>query len=172
MKIQQLRQLLAFIAVMAAMNVVAMPPMAMQTAHAAAVPPMPLAPPKGVRVEAAWVRAAPPAATMLAGYMILRNEGNAPVIFKSAQSELFDSIELHKSVIVNGVSTMRPVGDQAIPAGGTLRIVPGGLHLMLMAPKRQLNVGDQVRFRLHFTDGTALSVDAVVSAEAPAATTR
>lgn len=172
MKIQQLRQLFAVIAVMAAMNADAMPPMAMQTAHAAAVPPMPLAPPKGVRVEAAWVRAAPPGATMLAGYMILRNEGNAPVIFKSAQSELFDSIELHKSVIVNGVSTMRPVGDQAIPAGGTLRIVPGGLHLMLMAPKRQLNVGDQVRFRLHFTDGTALSVDAVVSAEAPAATTR
>ena len=168
MKIQQLRQLFAVIAVMAAMNADAMPPMAMQTAHAAAVPPMPLAPPKGVRVEAAWVRAAPPGATMLAGYMILRNEGNAPVIFKSAQSELFDSIELHKSVIVNGVSTMRPVGDQAIPAGGTLRIVPGGLHLMLMAPKRQLNVGDQVRFRLHFTDGTALTVNAMVGTDAPA----
>jgi len=167
MKIQQLRQLFAVIAVMAAMNADAMPPMAMQTAHAAAVPPMPLAPPKGVRVEAAWVRAAPPGATMLAGYMILRNEGNAPVIFKSAQSELFDSIELHKSVIVNGVSTMRPVGDQAIPAGGTLRIVPGGLHLMLMAPKRQLNVGDQVRFRLHFADGTALTVDAKVGTDAP-----
>ena len=78
-------------------------------------------------------------------------------------------VELHRSVIANGVSTMRPAGDQVIPAGGMLRIAPGGLHLMLMQPKRELKIGDTVRFRLRFADGSALDVEAKVRAEAPAA---
>lgn len=126
---------------------------------------------KSVRVESAWVRAAPPGATMLAGYMDLHNDGKTPQRFISAQSDVFGMVELHKTMIVNGVSTMRPAGDQSIPAGGDLRFEPGGLHLMLMQPKRVLKIGDSVRFRLHFADGSVMDVIAVVSAEAPAVTT-
>jgi len=139
------------------------------TANARPVPDMALAPPKSVHVESAWVRAAPPGAMMLAGYMTLRNDGKAPVIFKSAQSDMFGMIELHRTTIVNGVSTMRAAGEQTIPAGSALRIEQGGLHLMLMQPRRELKVGDTVRLRLHFADGTALDVVAPVSAEEPAA---
>jgi copper(I)-binding protein len=109
---------------------------------------------------------------MLAGYLTLRNDGRVPVVFRSAQSDIFGMVELHRTTIVNGVSTMRAAGDQSIPAGGALHIEPGGLHLMLMQPRRELKVGDIVRFRLHFADGTALDVVAPVSAEAPVASTR
>ena len=142
------------------------------SATARAVPDMALAPPKGVHVESAWVRAAPPGAMMLAGYITLRNDGNTQVVFKSVQSDAFGMVELHRTTIVNGVSTMRPAGEQTIPAGGALRIEPGGLHLMLMQERRELKVGDKVRFRLHFADGTALDVVASVSTEAPVATGR
>jgi copper(I)-binding protein len=138
-------------------------------AFARPVPDMALAPPKGVHVESAWVRAAPPGAMMLAGYMTLRNDGRVPVIFKSAQSDAFGMVELHRTTIVNGVSTMRAAGDQTIAAGGALRIEPGGLHLMLMQARRELKVGDKVHFRLHFADGAALDVVAQVSSDAPAA---
>lgn len=129
------------------------------------------APAATVHVESAWVRAAPPGAMMLAGYMNLRNDGKQPARFEWAQSDVFGMVELHKTLIVNGVSTMRPAGVQIIAAGDTLRIEPGGLHLMLMQPQHALMVGDTVRFRLHFADGSAVDVVAPVSAEAPAATT-
>jgi len=165
MKVQNLLRLLLPIAWLAlAFATVSM------TATARPVPDMALAPPKGVHVESAWVRDAPPGAMMLAGYMTLRNDGKTPVVFKSAQSDMFGMIELHRTTIVNGVSTMRAAGEQTIPAGGALRIEQGGLHLMLMQPRRELKVGDTVRFRLHFADGTALDVVAPVSAEPPAAT--
>jgi copper(I)-binding protein len=131
------------------------------------VPDMPLAPPKDVRVDAAWVRAAPPGADMLACYMTLHNDGRVPAVFRSAQSDAFGSVELHRTSVANGVSSMRPAGDQPIPPRGSLRFEPGGLHLMLMQPKRALKVGDAVRFRLHFADGTALDVVAMVAAQAP-----
>ena len=138
---------------------------------------MPMSPPrsqqiivlnKTVHVKSAWVRAAPPGAMTLAGYMSLRNDGKTPQRFVSAQSDAFGMVQLHRTLLVNGLSTMRPAGVQIIPAGGTLRIQPGGLHLMLMQPRRALKIGDAVRFRLHFADGSAMDVVAPVSAEAPA----
>ena len=162
-----LRYLFAAIAIAAAMKSIAMPPMAMKSPQRG---PQngPMTQTKKVRVESAWVRAAPPGAMMLAGYMILRNDGKTPVRFDWAQSDVFGMVELHRTLIVNGVSTMRPAGDQTIPVGGSLRFEPGGLHLMLMQAQHEPKVGDKVRFRLHFADGSTLDVVALVSVEAPA----
>ncbi|HEY2346682.1 MAG TPA: copper chaperone PCu(A)C [Xanthomonadaceae bacterium] len=120
-----------------------------------------------VRVDAAWVRAAPPGVAMLAGYMVLHNEGSTPLTFTGASSDAFGMVELHRSQTVNGMETMRPAGAQAIPAGGVLRIEPGGLHLMLMQPKRALKIGDAVHFTLHFAGGADADVSATVRADAP-----
>lgn len=120
-----------------------------------------------VRVDAAWVRTAPPGAMMLAGYMTLHNDGKVPVRFEWAQSDVFGTVELHRSLVVNGMDTMRPAGAQTIPAGGELRFAPGGLHLMLMDARRPLQVGDVVRFRLHFAGGVFVDVAAPVRATAP-----
>lgn len=129
--------------------------------HAAVVPNV------AMHADSAWVRAAPPGATMLAGYMTLHNDGTALQRFVSAESDAFGMVELHKSVIANGVSTMRAAGDQVIPAGGTLRIAPGGLHLMLMQPTHAMKIGDRVRFRLNFADGSSTDVVAPVAMQAP-----
>jgi copper(I)-binding protein len=144
--------------------------MSMPMVKPAVVPSSALPPVAHVHVDAAWVRAAPPGSMMHAGYMALRNDDKAPVKFEWAQSDVFGMVELHKTLVVNGVSTMRPAGVQTIPAGGTLRFEPGGLHLMLMQPQHELKIGDKVRFRLHFADGSARDVTAPVRAEAPAAT--
>lgn len=142
--------------------------LAVPPAHAAPpVPGMPLAPPKDVHAEGAWVRAAPPGADMLAGYLTLRNDGKAPAVVRSADSSAFGRVELHKTTLAGGMNSMRPAGDQAIAPKGVLRLEPGGLHLMLMQPRRPLKEGDSVRFRLHFADGTALVIDAVVATQAP-----
>jgi copper(I)-binding protein len=127
----------------------------------------PAAPSSSVRVEAAWVRAAPPGAPMLAGYLTLHNDGKNPARFEWAQSDAFGMVELHHSMTVNGMETMRPAGVQTVPAGGDLRFEPGGLHLMLMDAKRELKVGDVVRFRLHFADGSFVDVSAPVRVYSP-----
>ena len=122
--------------------------------------------PAQAHVDAAWVRAAPPGAMMLGGYMVIHNDSKTPLRFVSAQSDAFGMVELHRSLIVDGMSTMRPAGEQTIPAGGTLQIQPGGLHLMLMQPKHALKIGDSVRFQLHFADGSSMDVLAPIRADA------
>ena len=110
-------------------------------------------------IEDAWVRAAPPGAPSLAGYLVLRNGCDAPVAVAGVESDDFGMPMIHRSVEENGVSKRRPAGDLTVPAGGELRFTPGGLHLMLMHPVRPLAEGEVARIRLVLADGRKLSAD-------------
>ncbi|MBS0212072.1 MAG: copper chaperone PCu(A)C [Proteobacteria bacterium] len=123
-----------------------------------------------VRIENAWVRAAPPGTDMLAGYMDVRNVGNRALRLVAADSDAFGLVELHRSLMSGGMSSMRPAGAQDIPAGGSLQIHAGGLHWMLMEPRHDLKVGDAVAFTLHFADGSVARAVARVAQQAPAST--
>lgn len=107
-------------------------------------------------IEDAWVRAAPPGASSLAGYLVLRNGCDAPVAVTGVESLDFGMPMIHRSVVEDGVAKMRPAGDMTVPAGGELRFGPGGLHLMLMRPKRPFAEGDVARIRLVLADGRRL----------------
>lgn len=140
----------------------AAPPTAHATRQAANAPAVAPA-----RVVNAWVRAAPPGTDMLAGYMDIHNTGKTTLRLVSARVDAFGMAALHRSVIDHGVSSMAPAGAQDIPAGGMLRIGPGGLHWMLMQPLHPLMPGDKVRFTLHFADGSQVQADEIVSRQAP-----
>jgi copper(I)-binding protein len=104
-------------------------------------------------IEAPWIRAAPPGATTLAGYLVLRNGCTAPVTVTGVESLDFGMPMIHRSVDAGGVSRMRDAGTLVVPAGGALVFAPGGLHLMLMGPKRTFADGDTARVRLVLADG-------------------
>lgn len=91
-----------------------------------------------------WIREAPPGATMLSGYLRIDNPGSQPIRLLQVQSDDFGSIEVHRTEVVDGVSRMREVDDLSVPAGGAVVLEPGGMHLMLMQPRRALRAGDSV----------------------------
>src|SRR5688500_14539096 len=90
-------------------------------AASAAVAATPCAP----VIEQGWVRAAPPGAPALAGYLRLRNDCAGPVTVTGVESLDFAAPMIHRSVDEGGVSRMRPAGDLVVPAGGELHFAPG-----------------------------------------------
>lgn len=104
-------------------------------------------------IEKPWVRAAPPGAASLAGYLVLRNPCQAAIEVSSIESRDFAMPTIHRSGEVDGISRMRPAGRLVVAPGGTLRFEPGGLHLMLMKPRRPLPEGSQASVRLVLADG-------------------
>jgi copper(I)-binding protein len=81
-------------------------------------------------------------------------------------------VEIHEMAMNNGVMTMRPLDKGlAIEPGKTVKLAPGGLHLMLMDLKSPLKQGDKVPLTLDFEKAgkVVVSLDVQgVGAQAPA----
>jgi copper(I)-binding protein len=118
-------------------------------------------------VEHAWIRTAPPSALMLAGYATLRNDGDAPLTVNGADSTDFADVQLHMTVLEDGVERMRPTGKIEIAPGKSVDFVPGGKHFMLVRPKRELRAAAKVKIHISTTGGEGASADFVVRDEAP-----
>lgn len=93
-----------------------------------------------VTVENAWSRATAPSQQVGAAFLTLRNGGNALDRLIGAQSSAASTLELHSVTMSGGVMRMRPVDSVSVPAGETVALKPGGLHIMMIgltAPLKQ-----------------------------------
>ena len=104
-----------------------------------------------VSAENAWVPWAPPTVEVHAAYMTIVNRSNEDQSLVSAESPDYQRVELHSS-------------------NNRVTFEPGGLHLMLIGPKRPRAVGDRVRIVLRLQNGEPVEVSAIVrrrNAESP-----
>ena len=115
-----------------------------------------------IQIENAWVREAPPSARMLAAYMTLKNSADQDQVLVEVQSPAFSHVMLHRSEVIDGVARMIHLDEVVIPAGGSVQLEPGGLHLMMPAPETRLSAGDRVPLVLLFADGNQIEVQAEV----------
>jgi len=116
----------------------------------------------------AWIRQAPPGASMMAGYATLKNEGDAPLKVLTVQSDAFRQSSIHETVVERGVSKMRELPRIDLAAGATVEMKPGGAHLMLAEPRHPILVGDKVHMVFLLADGTR--VETYFDVVAPEAT--
>lgn len=119
--------------------------------------------PAGVRN--AWVRLPPPG-TPAAAYLTLHNRTDQGLTLVGATSPDCQRVEIHRSVVEDGMARMEPAGPLEIPPEGTLVFAPRGLHLMLMQPK-ELEAGKRVELKLELEGGATIDVEATVRRGAP-----
>lgn len=117
-------------------------------------------------ITGGWVRLAP-GMPMGGGFAVLRNACPRPVEMVGASSPDFGDVSLHETRIDRGMSRMRAVKRVPVKAGGTVELRPGGLHVMLMKPRRALRPGDRVRVDLRLADGRTVGADFPVRVTAP-----
>lgn len=117
---------------------------------------------EGLKIENAWIRTAPPGATMMAGYATVKNTGSRTRTLRDVSSKDFDAIEVHKTVVEGGVSKMVYLETVNIAAGGTAEFEPGGMHLMLFNPKHAVKAGDTLPLAFSCGGKKRLKADFVV----------
>jgi periplasmic copper chaperone A len=123
-------------------------------------------------ITQAWSRATPAGAKVAGGYLTIENKGTAADRLISGSGDFAGKVEIHEMTMNNGVMTMRPLDKGlAIEPGKTVKLAPGGYHLMLMDLKNPLRQGEKVSLTLEFEKAgkVALSLDVQgVGARAPA----
>jgi copper(I)-binding protein len=115
-----------------------------------------------ISVSKAWVMAMPPSQPNSAAYMTISNNSSQEIVMTSVSSDIATSAEIHETSDINDMMHMATITSLHIPAGGSLRLKPGGFHIMLVNLKKPLKPGDAVPITLHFEDGSSATVNAKV----------
>jgi len=101
-----------------------------------------------------------PGNNMSAGYLALQNNSSAVVSISHVSSPDYGSVEIHESLIEDGVSRMRRVNELIIPPSTTVTLRRGGKHLMLMQAKES---SENVSLNFYDHDVLLLSVSTSIT---------
>jgi len=127
-----------------------------------------------VKIADAWVRAPAPGQKTAGAYVALTSDRDASIV--AAGSPAAARVEMHSTTTEGGVMRMRASPRIELPAGKTVKLAPGGIHLMLIDVKQPLKVGDKVPLTLSVQPTgaaagmslTTLQLEAEVRAAGPA----
>ncbi len=115
-----------------------------------------------------WVRTAPPTTKVMAGYGTLRNPGTIDSTLVAVTSPQFGRVEIHEMTMIDGVMKMRAIDEIKVEAGASVRLEPGGLHLMLYDPVAPLASGDSIEVKLTLACDSTYPATLSVAEHAPA----
>jgi copper(I)-binding protein len=104
----------------------------------------------------------PPTASVGAVYLWITNHGAQPDSLLAIESPVAAKVEIHRSTTVQGLMQMREVAALECPSHTTLKIEPGGLHIMLLGLKHPLTAGSTFPMSLKFRDAGMLEVQVSV----------
>lgn len=103
------------------------------------------------------------------GFMTIANKGTeADRLVSITAPDVSDDVQIHEMAIENDVMKMRQLPDGVeIPAGGTVELKSGGLHVMFMKIKHPLKEGESFKATLNFEKAGALDVTFKIESAKP-----
>jgi copper(I)-binding protein len=112
-----------------------------------------------IYIDHPMIQEAPPNAPVLAGYIMLQNNGATDDRLMSIESPSVAKVELHRSVVTNDIASMQPMEDGlVIPAGAIVWLGDGGTHAMFAKPDRRYVEGDEIGATLVFEKAGRIDV--------------
>jgi len=116
-----------------------------------------------LRIQNIWARPAFKGANS-AVYLNLHNHGKNAERFLGATSEFAKAVEIHEINMEGDLMIMSPVlNGIEIPANGSIELVSGGYHLMLIDLQSDLHEDDHFPLALQFEQSGQVIVDVLVA---------
>jgi uncharacterized protein YcnI/copper(I)-binding protein len=123
-------------------------------------------------LSGAFTRATLPNAPVGGGFVTIVNNGKDADRLVSASSDIAADTQIHEMKMDGEVMKMRQLTDGVeIPAGGSVTLSPGGLHIMFMKLRDRITEGQDVKVTLTFEKAGSVEIDmpaAAPGADAPA----
>ena len=91
-------------------------------------------------------------------FATITNNTTEDDILVSASGSASNKVELHTHMMIDDVMRMQKVDSIPVPAGETVELKPGGLHLMMFGMNEQLKAGDDFTLTLTFDNAGKVEV--------------
>ena len=102
------------------------------------------------------------------GYLSLHNQSNAPLTIESISSPGFGKVQMHETIIRDGVASMLALPSVTIEPGASVKFAAGGKHLMLMQPEPDTATGTNVALQINYDTDGLLIISATMQSRLPA----
>jgi len=123
-----------------------------------------------LRIGHPWSRPTVAGMPMGVAYLSITNNGRTDDVLLAASSPVAARVEFHQTTLTDGMARMRPLAEIVVPAGATVKVEPGGIHLMLVDLRAPLEAGKSVPLELQFRHAGRITVQlSIESQDAPPA---
>ena len=116
-------------------------------------------------ISDAWTRQSPPGARAGGGYATITNTGTQSDVLVGGSAPFAERFEVHEMSGTDGVMRMAELAEGlAIGPGQTVRLEPGGFHLMFLDMTEPPVAGTRVPVTLRFERAGEVTLDLPVAA--------
>ena len=129
---------------------------------------LPTAAQSDLQIQHPWARPTVAGQAAGGGFLTLRGAAVADRLLGGAAPSVAERVELHTMRMEGDVMRMREVPAIDVPAGQTVKLEPGGLHVMFMGLKAPLKEGERFALTLRFEKAGEKTVEVLVSMRPPA----
>lgn len=119
-----------------------------------------------IKVDQAWARPTVPGQQGGGGFLSITSASADRLV--SGSTPLAERFELHTMAMKGDVMEMRQLDSIELPAGKTVELRPGGLHVMFIGLKQPLALGSKVPVTLKFEKAGEVRVEFNVMSRPPA----
>ncbi len=110
-----------------------------------------------IEIRDGWVREGKSGMMSAAYFTIYNGTTKSDTLWSISSEDISDDIQIHESYKTeDGLMGMRPVGAVPTPSGQSVELKPGGIHIMIIQPYRDLSDGDSIEFEFNFSSGDTL----------------
>src|ERR1700744_5408459 len=114
-------------------------------------------------ITRSWSRATPHGAKTGGGYLTIENKGATPDRLIGGSADVAGKLEVHEVAMAGRVMKVLPLDKGlAIDPGQTVKLAPGGYHLMMFDLKSPLKQGDTLPVTLTFEKAGKVNVSLAV----------
>ncbi|PPE65595.1 copper chaperone PCu(A)C [Caldimonas caldifontis] len=117
-------------------------------------------------IDHPWARATVPGQKAGGAFLKIENRGTTAdrLLSAAAPADRVASTELHSMRMEGNIMRMREVAAIDVPAGQTVALEPGGLHIMFMGLASPLKAGEKLPLVLTFEKAGTVTVEVQVEA--------
>ncbi|HJL92853.1 MAG TPA: copper chaperone PCu(A)C [Woeseiaceae bacterium] len=103
---------------------------------------------KGIIFNNLLIYAPFPGNTVTAGYTNIINQSDKNITITSITSPQFNNVEIHETVIKDGIAKMIEIKQLMIPKNDSIMLERGGKHLMLFEPRLPIKENQNIKLEI------------------------
>ena len=116
-----------------------------------------------IEITEGWIREAPKGKFATAGYLRITNSGKEERKLINVKADFAEISEFHLMEEEYGIMKMIPLEDGIlIPAGSSVSLEPGGMHIMFMKLNTSLKLSEKQKINLTFENLGDISISMIV----------